>query len=151
MKNLFGSFVQLGINENLTQIELDKFLSEFRDIIWGVNYGIDLKLKKFNCENYGKDIEYILIKYYVLPSSDELDFIKDIENYRKSDRSFALSIVIKDDFFELTLDKKYSFIQKEILKRIKDIGTISNKKKLNFYGDLLITDLTQFFQNTENF
>jgi hypothetical protein len=147
--NIFGCFVSSGTaNFEDTQIikDLAKEKGElFRAYIWG-NEGIDIALKKLQHENYGKDLVLILFQFYVNPIPYQLAHIKEIESYRKKEKSIGIPIIVTDNnFFNKSEEGRYSFLKQSILQKMDLLGEVVKSKKLDTNIQLLKIDIEKVF------
>lgn len=93
---ILGCFVSCQstlYDENKSEIERikeQKIINEecklFRSYIWGES-GINNILKKLKHKNYGKDIELILLEFYIKPAPYLLQNLKEVSSYRKKEKS----------------------------------------------------------------
>ena len=113
----------------------------FRTYIWG-NKGICDTLKKLNQEDYGKDLILVLFQFYVSPILFVLQNLKEIEQYRKKEKSIGIPIIVNDDnFFSKSEEERYLFLKQSILQKIDLLEEVINKKKLDTNISLLKYDL----------
>lgn len=144
-KNILGCFVSGPSLYHDANQEQEKLAEEqgslFRSYIWGTK-SISEILKKLKHEDYGKDIVLILFQFYLNPISYELQGLKEIENYRKSERSIGIPIIVTDEnFFNKSDEDRYKFLHKAILEKIDLLAEVVRKKKLDTKIDLLRKDL----------
>jgi len=103
----------------------------FRDYIWKENGFCD-DLKRLNHEDYGKDLILILFKFYVNPIPYLLQNLKEIENYRKNEKSIGIPVIITDEnFFSRSEEGRYDFLKKSILQKLDLLAEVVKKKKLD--------------------
>ena len=132
-ENILGCFVSSMMGEVNGSI--------FRDYIWG-DKGICKTLKQLKSKDYGQDLLLILFQFYVNPIPYLLQNLKEIENYRKKEKSIGIPIIINDDnFFCKTEDEKYEFLKKSILYKLDILENVIVKKKLDTKLNLLKSDL----------
>ena len=62
----------------------------FRSYIWGEK-GIFDTLERLKHKDYGKDMMLILFQFTVKPIPYELQYLKEIENYRKSEKAIGIN------------------------------------------------------------
>lgn len=82
---------------------------EFRTYIWGEN-GIDVFLKSLSYVNYGKDLKRILFQFYIMPCDYERIHIKEIEQYRKNEKSIGIPIVVERSFSSYPKQREENFL-----------------------------------------
>ena len=121
----------------------------FRSHIWGEN-GIDGHLKKLKHQDYGKDLILVLFQFYLNPLPIELLKIKEIEAYRKKEKSIGLSIIVTDDnFFNESHESRYRFIKQSILQKIDALAEIIRRKELDTKIELLKADLQNILESKD--
>ena len=119
---------------------------EFRGYIWGKR-GISELLKKMNRSNYGNDLQFVLFQFYVKPLPEELSYLKEIEAYRKKERSIGIPIIINDEnFFSKTERGRYDFLGEVILAKMTLLAEVVKRRKLDTNMVLLISDLKMIIQ-----
>ncbi|SDM14677.1 hypothetical protein [Chryseobacterium taihuense] len=144
-KNIFGCFVSITHPSPIaSQADKDLAIEQgtlFRNYIWGEN-GIDKNLKKLKRDDYGKDLELALLQFYVNPIQYELENLKEIESYRKKEKSIGIPIIINDEnFFNRSDEERYSFLAQSILQKMDLLSEVVKKKKLDTKIGLLKADL----------
>mgnify|MGYP000919722770 CR=1 FL=1 len=145
--NIFGCFVS-GPSLKFDDDQKTKdFASEtgklFRSYIWGEK-GICNIIKKLNHVDYGNDLVLILFQFYINPIPFELNNIKEIDNYRKKEKSIAIPIIINNDnFFNKSEDQQFLFLKQIILGKIDLLKDVVRSKKLDTNIDKLKCDLEQ--------
>jgi hypothetical protein len=113
----------------------------FRTYIWGEK-GIGHILKKLKHSDYGNDLMLILFQFYVNPDLDLLAALKEIENYRKKEKSIGIPIVVNQvNFFSKSEEGRYSFLKQSLLQKLDILAVVVEKKKLDTRMDLVRTDL----------
>jgi hypothetical protein len=140
MKNeqgIFGFFVSSTIGDNQGD--------QFRNYIWSKNQK-HYKLQNLKSEKYGNDIIFILFQFYVNPIPYLINNLKEIDNYRKKEKSIGLPFIIdKINFFEKNEEQRQKYILETILKKIDLISDIVKKKKLDTKIDILKEDVYKIF------
>jgi hypothetical protein len=144
-KNIFGCFVSYpSLMFDATEIQKENAKKQgdlFRTYIWG-DKGICETLKKLRYENYGNDLIFALFQFYVNPMTYELEHLKEIEVYRKKEKSIGIPIVINDkNFFNKSEEERRSFLKQTILQKMDLLAEVVKKKKLDTKIDLLKADL----------
>lgn len=87
----------------------------FTSYIWGEK-GISNALKKLKYEDYGKDVKLILFPFYVNPIPHLEENLKEIENYRKNEKSIEIPIIVtNENFFAKSEKERYGFLRMSIL------------------------------------
>ncbi|MBN8684314.1 MAG: hypothetical protein J0L99_16825 [Chitinophagales bacterium] len=130
-KNIFGCFLKVGFDPSLDEQAAMQLAKKFHPYLWG-DTGINSILKGLVFEDYGKDIELILLQFHIKPTLEEEFRIKQIEYYRKSEKSIGVSVIINDNnFFFLNEDGRMAFLKKEISNRIELLWEVVKKKKLD--------------------
>ena len=143
--NILGCFVSgMATHADDNQIARDiseKKGKEFRSYIWG-NKGISNVLSELNHKDYGKDLILILFQFYINPIPYLLENLKEIESYRKKEKSIGIPIIITDDnFFHLSEENRYIFLIDIILEKLILLAKVVNQKKLDTKLDVLTSDL----------
>ena len=113
----------------------------FRDYIWGVA-GICKIIKTLNQLDYGKDLKLALFQFYVNPIPLMEQSLKEIESYRKNEKSIGIPIVINDNnFFNKSEYERQAFLKQSIFSKLELLNEVVKKKKLDTNMDLLKVDL----------
>jgi len=113
----------------------------FRTYIWGEK-GICDTLKKLNHEDYGKDLILSLFQFYVNPIPIIEQNLKEIEPYRKKEKSIGIPIIVNNkNFFSLSEEGRYNFLKQSILQKLDLLAEVVKQKKLDTKIELLKTDL----------
>ena len=145
IKNILGCFVSSGSVTYESTPEQRRHAAErgdlFRSYIWGEK-GISEPLKSFEWKAYGQDMHLILFQFYVNPIPYMLESLKEIEGYRKKEKSIGIPIIITDDnFFNRTEAERYHFLKESMLKKLDLLAEVIKKKKLDTNVELLKSDL----------
>jgi hypothetical protein len=148
-KNIFGCFVSypsLMYDASKAQKENAKKQGDlFRQYIWG-DKGICDTLKSLNYKDYGKDLILALFQFYVNPIAYELENLKEIESYRKREKSIGIPIVINNEnFFSKQEEDRISFITTTIFKKLDLLEEVVKKRKLDTDIESLKTDFQKLF------
>ncbi len=148
-KNIIGCFVSgqaIMYNDNEdTKVIVKKKNELFRSYIWGENRICDV-MKKLNRDDYGKDLNLILFQFYLNPLAYELGSLKEIESYRKNEKSIGIPIIIDDqNFFSKLEEERYTFLKECVLQKIDLLTEVVKKKKLDTNIELLKSDLRKLF------
>jgi len=118
----------------------------FRTYIWGEK-GICDTLKKLNHEDYGKDLILALFQFYVNPLPIMEQNLKEIEPYRKKEKSIGIPIIVNNrNFFSLSEEGRYSFLKQSILQKLDLLAEVVKQKKLDTKVDLLKSDLQKILK-----
>ncbi|ESU25231.1 hypothetical protein FLJC2902T_31730 [Flavobacterium limnosediminis JC2902] len=113
----YASFNEPGIDQD-----------QIKTLIWGEN-GLRKKLKSLKWQTYGQDFHLILFQIYVKPIPYLREALREIENYRKKEKSIGISIILDDEnFFNLNEAERQKFV-KTILNNKLDL--LSKKIKSN--------------------
>lgn len=149
--NVFGCFISCPAtiyDENQTEQQrvaeqelLDEICKEFTSYIWGEK-GIEIALKKLHWRNYGSDLELALFQFYVNPIPYLLQNLKEIEPYRKNEKSIGIPIVVNEEnFFKKTEEGRYEFLKQSILQKMELLEEVVKKRKLDTNMQALKSDL----------
>jgi len=156
-KNILGCFVSAEatvFDKNKTEkeklIEEAKINEEcnlFCSYIWGEK-GIDKFLKTLKNEDYGNDLKLALFQFYIKPIPYLLQHLKEIESYRKNEKSIGISIIITDEnFFSKSEEGRYDFLKQSILQKMDLLAEVVKKKKLDTNMVQLKSDLERILSN----
>jgi hypothetical protein len=148
-KDILGCFVSGGSAYFEDSQEVKNIAKEkgalFTKYIWGEK-GISDNLKKLKHIDYGQDTMLILFQFYVNPIPYELQYLKEIENYRKKEKSIGVPIIITDEnFFNKSEERRYDFLKQAILQKLDLLAELVKKKKLDTNMELLKSDLKNIF------
>jgi len=139
--NILGCFMKIGFDPNLSEQDFTNLDKAFSPYIWGEK-GISNTLKKLKHEDYGKDLILVLFQFNVKPTPPELQKLKELEPYRKNEKSIGIPIIITDEnFFSKSEEGRYSFLKQLILQKIDLLAEVVKQKKLDTKIELLKTDL----------
>src|SRR5580658_6997988 len=120
--NILGCFVSITSGKRDDDQKTKETASAqgelFRSYIWGEK-GICNFLKKLNHEDYGKDLKLVLFQFYVNPLPVQLQNLKEIENYRKKEKSIGIPIVINNEnFFNKSEEERHIFLRQSIFQKL---------------------------------
>lgn len=143
--NILGCYVSITQANPNADFETKSLAIEqgqlFRSYIWGEN-GINEVLKTLNHVDYGKDLSIILFQFYVNPIPYMRQSLKEIDGYRKKEKSIGIPIIIdNENFFSKSEEDRYSFLKQAILQKIDLLAEVVKKKKLDTRMDLLKSDI----------
>lgn len=139
--NIFGCFFKVGFDTNLGEKEFENIANTFRLYIWG-DKGISNTLKKLKHEDYGKDLILALFQFNVKPTPFELERLKEIESYRKKEKSIGIPIIVTDEnFFSKSEEGRYNFLRQSVLQKMDVLAEVVKRRKLDTKMELLKTDL----------
>ena len=145
-ESIFGCFFKVGFNPNKNEQDFMNLANSFKIYISGEN-GISYKLKKLKQEDYGKDLKLVLFQFNVEPSLIELQHLKPIENYRKSEKAIGIPIIVNDEnFFSKSELERYDFLIDTILQKLDLLAEVVKKKKLDTNVEVLKSDLKNIFK-----
>jgi len=155
-ENILGCFVSCPAsiyNPNVS--EKDALIAQdanselcklFRAYIFGER-GISITLKTLKNKDYGKDLVLALFQFYVNPIPYELEHLKEIENYRKNEKTIGIPIiVIAENFFSKSETERYAFLRESIFQKLDLLAEVVKKKKLDTNMELLKLDLKNIFK-----
>lgn len=138
---IFGCFFKIGFDPQLSEREFINLADQFRIYIWSEK-GIDGKLKKLKNENYGRDLNLVLFQFYVKPTESELQYLKEIESYRKKEKSIGIPIIVTDEnFFAKTEEERYEFLKSSIMQKMDLLEVVVKRRKLDTNMKQLKLDL----------
>ena len=117
----------------------------FRTYIWGEK-GICDTLKQLNYADYGKDLILVLFQFYVNPLPHMEQILKEIEPYRKKEKSIGIPIIVTDEnFFSKSEEGRFNFLKQSILKKLDLLTEVVKKRKLDTNIELLKTNCQRLF------
>ena len=109
--------------------------------LWGQN-GFNEKLSHLQYDNYGEELEIILFRIHVKPFHYERKHLKEIENYRRKEKSISIPIILDDtNFFGLSETEREQFFVKTIIEKLELVELKVKRNKLNFDILQLIDDV----------
>ncbi len=144
-KNIFGCFVSYpslvyGATDE-QKLDAKKQGDLFHSYIWG-DKGICDTLKRLNNDDYGEDLKLVLFQFYVNPIAFEKRNLKEIESYRKKEKSIGIPIIVtNENFFSKSEEERYSFLKQSILQKLNFLAEVVKRKKLDTNMEQLKTDL----------
>jgi len=138
-ENILGFFVSANIGAAMGP--------EFRSYIYGENK-IEKTFKILKNKDYGQDLKLILFQFYINPIPYLLNNLKEIESYRKKEKSIGMPIVINEDnFFSKNESERHDFIRESLLQKIDLLAEVSKKNKLDINIELLKSDSKKILIN----
>jgi hypothetical protein len=144
--NIMGCFVSITKSE----FGDDEQGREFRSYIWGQK-GICDTLKQLNHKDYGNDLVLILFQFYVNPLPIQSEGLKEIESYRKKEKSIGISIVVNDEnFFNKPEKDRHLFLRQSILRKLGLLSEVISRRKLDTKIDLLKSDLERIYRGYDS-
>jgi hypothetical protein len=146
--NIFGCFMKVGFDPNLSEQEFEDIDNAFFSYIWG-DKGISDILAKLKHEDYGKDLELALFEFNVKPSQDELRHIREIDYYRKKEKSIGIPVIVTDEnFFNQSEEGRYEFLKQTILRKLDLLAAVVKRRKMDTRMELLKSDLQKLFDES---
>jgi hypothetical protein len=128
-------------DDSETQELLERKGETFRSYIWGP-LGIRDPLNTLKRRDYGKDLDFALFKFYLLPLIEELAVLKEIERYRPKERAIGIPIIIHDDnFFNRSDFERRKFLKDVILEKLDLLAVVIKRNKLDTDIALLRSDV----------
>ena len=98
-------------------------------------------------EDYGKDLNLVLLEFHVKPTPTELSYLKEIGSYHKKDSSIGIPIIVTDEnFFSKTEEERYRFLKEAILNKMDLLENVVKKKKLDTDVKKLKADIDRILQ-----
>ena len=68
--------------------------------------------------------------------------LKEVDSYRKNEKSIALRIVVNDEnFFSKSESERYNFLKQSVLQKLDLLAEVVKKKKIDTNVFLLKSDL----------
>lgn len=144
-KNIFGCYVSVTQAYPDSDQKTKDLATEqgrlFRAYVWSEK-GICEIIKKLNRDDYGKDLKLALFQFYINPIPMMEQALKDIESYRKKEKSIGIPIIVNySNFFSKSESERYDFLRESILQKLDLLGEVVKKKKLDTNMELLKSDL----------
>jgi hypothetical protein len=103
----------------------------FRSYIWG-EFGLSQKLKRLRRSDYGRDLDFVLLKFYLLPLIEELAVLKDVERCRKKEKAIGIPIIIHDkNFFDRSDYERRRFLKEAIMEKLDLLEMVIKRNKLD--------------------
>ena len=146
-ENILGCFISWAANysdEDEAIRELREEKSKlFQSYIWG-EFGIRDALKTLKRSDYGEDLKFALLQFYVLPLLEQLAYLKEIERYRPKERAIGIPIIIHDEnFFNRSEYERRRFLREAILEKLDLLGRVVKRNKLDTNIELLKADVAK--------
>ena len=121
--NLIGFYASFNADDH------DKEL--VKSYLWADN-GLKNKLKSLKWSNYGQDFHIILFQVYSKPIPYLRDALREIENYRRKEKSIGVPIIIDElNFFNLSEKDRQSFFKNIILNKLDLLQDKIKRNKLD--------------------
>ncbi len=114
---------------------------EFRSYIWGEK-GIDIHLKSLSYADYGNDLKRILFQFHIMPCDYERIHLKEIEQYRRKEKTIGIPIVVERSFFQLSETERKEFLVSAMLAKFNALRTVVKNKDLDTNITKLVHDFT---------
>ncbi len=150
-KNILGCFVSgpatIYGDSKIVKEFAAKRSELFRSYIWG-EAGIDVHLKKLNHIDYGTDLILILLQFYLIPIPYEIEHLREIESYRKRERSIGVPIIPNEENFFAKPDLgRKEYLKSSILYKLDLVANVVKRRKLDTKIDQLKSDLLVILQD----
>ncbi len=147
--NILGCFVSSTVDALWSESERDFVIEQgrlFREYLWG-GYGFVDTLKKLKKSDYGNDLVMILFQFYIKPMPELLENLKEIEPYRKKEKSIGIPIIVTDEnFFNKSEEERCHFLQQSVIQKLDILTELVKQKKLDTKIDLLKSDLIKILK-----
>jgi len=131
--NIIGFYASFNHNEP----EQEKV----KEYLWGKN-GLKSKLISLKNTDYGTDFKLILFEFYVKPIPYLRENLREIENYRRKEKSIGIPLVIdKENFFNKKEKERQTFLRMEILRKLNLLDSKVKRNKLDLDLDRLKIDV----------
>lgn len=148
-ENIFGCFFKVGFDPNLNEQDFKKIADTFRNYIWGENKLCN-NLASLKYEHYGKDLALILLQFNVKPTLAEIQKLREIEPYRKKEKSIGVPIIVDDNnFFDRTEEGRFNYLRQSILEKLELLTLVIKKRDLDTKIDLLKEDVARILNRKE--
>jgi len=121
--NLIGFYASFNSGDNEQEI--------VKNYLWGDN-GLKEKLKSLKWHQYGQDFHLILFQFYSKPIPYERENLREIENYRRKEKSIGIPLIIdEDNFFKLNTADREHFLKQTILNKLDLLREKIKRNKLD--------------------
>ena len=145
---ILGCFMDEWFDPNLSEQENEDIGNVFSSYIWG-DKGISDILAKLKHEDYGKDLELALFQFNVKPFQNALQHIREIEYYRRKEKSIGIPIIVTDEnFFNQSEEGRYEFLKQTILRKLDLLAAVVKRRKMDTKMELLKSDLQKLFDES---
>ncbi len=109
--------------------------------LWGDN-GLTEKLKSLKWQEYGQDFHLILFQFYVKPIQYLRDNLREIENYKRKEKSIGIPLIIdQNNFFNLNLTDRQIFLKKTLLDKLELLSEKIKRNRLDLDMQRLKSDV----------
>ena len=144
-ENILGCFVSGPATYHDDVPEIRELLTQkgkvFKSYVWGP-LGIRDSLNSLNRRDYGRDLDLILFKFYLLPLLEELVVLKEFERYRPKERAIGIPIIIHDEnFFNRSDFERRTFLMQIILEKLDLLARVVKRNKLDTKIERLKADV----------
>lgn len=103
---------------------------------------LEQKTASLNYQDYGSDIELILLEFHLFTNHETAKHYEDLENYRPKEKSIAANILIyNENFFDKSDDERRKFLAQSILSRISALQKRLARTNLDTNIDKLVIDI----------
>ena len=93
-------------------------------------------------QDYGTDLILILFQFNVNPIPYLRENLKEIESYRRKEKSIGIPTILDDEnFFQLNKNEQRIFLNAKILEKLELVKEKVRRNKLDFNIDGLIMDV----------
>ena len=93
-------------------------------------------------QDYGTDLILILFQFNVNPIPYLRENLKEIESYRRKEKSIGIPTILDDEnFFQLNKNEQRNFLNAKILEKLELVKEKVRRNKLDFNIDGLIMDV----------
>jgi hypothetical protein len=125
----------IGFYANFMSGETEQ--DKVKSYLWGVN-GLKETLKPLKWQNYGQDFHLILFQVYVKPIPSLRNALREIESYRRKEKSIGIPIIIdQENFFNLNEKDRLKFFQTTIQVKLDLVKEKVKRNKLDLDIDKL--------------
>lgn len=82
--------------------------------------------------DYGQDFHLVLFQFYVKPIPYLRDSLREIENYRRKEKSIGIPLIIdEENFFKLDIADRQIFLKRTILDKLELLKEKVKRNKLD--------------------
>ncbi|NIK93630.1 hypothetical protein GZ212_15830 [Mangrovimonas sp. CR14] len=130
--NIIGFFASFNFGENDQKL--------VKSYLWGDN-GLKNRLAHLKWKNYGTDLKIILFQIYTKPIPYERRNLREIENYRRKEKSIGIPVILDHNFFKLSETDRQQFFAETIVDKLGLLELKVKRNKLDFDISRLIADV----------
>ncbi len=122
-KNILGLYASFKMG--------DPAKEAFLPYLWGPG-GLGARLGGLRRSDYGKDLQLILLQFYVRPIPDVREHLREIERFRPKEKAIGVPVIVDDsNFFDKSEEDRQEFIATTILEKLELVRKVVVRNKLD--------------------